>query len=351
MRRLAGAPAVALAVLVLALTVAVPAGGAVPAAVPAATVPRLSPVPGPLHRYAIAGVYVAGVSAGGYLATQLQVAYSGRIAGAAVFAAGPYYCAQDNALQALYGCADTLYPDHLATLEADTTLWSGLGWIDPVGHLAGQHVYVFHGGSDTAVRRPVTDDLVFYYRHFGAAVTYDSGSVAGHGWITPYGPGACTATAPPYLNNCGTDPQGAFLRVLLGAVSPPATGALGGTLIQFGQSTYAVNGYAPGLSMDPAGFAYVPAACAAGRTCRLLVALHGCAQGYGAVGTAFVDDANLNQYADTNAIVVLYPQAAASPVNPNGCWDWWGYLGFTSYPIHGGPQLETVMAMIRALGG
>lgn len=71
----------------------------------------------------------------------------------------------------------------------------------------------------------------------------------------------------------------------------------------------------------------------------------------GAVGTAFVDRANLNQYADTNNTIVLYPQAIATGANPNGCWDWWGYLGATNYPIKGGAQVETIMNMVRRLDG
>lgn len=50
-------------------------------------------------------------------------------------------------------------------------------------------------------------------------------------------------------------------------------------------------------------------------------------------------------------MIVLYPQATPSGVNPNGCWDWWGYLNATNYPIHGGYQVETIMNMISALGG
>jgi poly(3-hydroxybutyrate) depolymerase len=305
----------------------------------------------PLRAYSISGVYVAGVSAGGYMATQLQVAYSSRIRGAAVFAAGPYYCAQNNVTQALYGCLDNTYPDYLSTLEADTSLWASYGWIDPTANLAGQPVYVFHGGSDTTVKKSVNDDLVRYYQYFGASVQYDTSSSAGHAWVTPYGPNGCTVTASPYLNNCGTDPQKAFLRKLFGSVSAANTGTLTGTLSTFDQNGYAVNAYANGLSMDNVGFTYVPQSCASGQSCRLLIALHGCQQGYGAVGTAFVNDANLNQYADTNHMIVLYPQAIATPVNPNGCWDWWGYLGYTNYPIQGGLQIETIMNMVTALGG
>lgn len=317
----------------------------------AATPYTKTPVWGSLGTYNVSRVYVAGVSSGGYMATQLQVAYSARIRGAAIFAAGPYYCAQNNASQALYGCMDNIWPTYLGNLESYTLAWASYGWIDPVGYLSGQPAYVFHGNGDGTVKKSVNDDLVRYYQDFGLSVQYDSGSAAGHGWVTPYGTVSCSATASPYLNNCGSDPQNAFLRKLFGSVNAPNTGPLGGTLIQFSQNTFATNGYAPGLSMGSSGFAYIPASCAAGQSCRLLVALHGCKQGYAAVGTAFVDRANLNQYADTNNMIVLYPQAIASGVNPNGCWDWWGYLGATNYPIKGGAQVETIMNMVRRLDG
>ncbi|MEV1333269.1 PHB depolymerase family esterase [Micromonospora costi] len=332
----------------LGLLLALPPAGAARAAGTLYTVP---PVSGSLNTYHVSAVYVAGVSSGGYMATQLQVAYSGRIRGSAVFAAGPYYCAQNTVSQALYACGDNIYPTYPATLEAYTRTWASYGWIDPVGNLASRPAYVFHGTSDGTVKKSVTDDLVGYHQRFGTSVQYDSGSPAGHAWVTPYGTGACTVTASPFLNNCGTDPQNAFLRKLLGSVQAPNTGPLRGMLIRFNQNTFAVNGWANSISMDTAGFAYVPPSCAAGQSCRLLVALHGCLQGYGRVGTAFVDRANLNQYADTNNLIVLYPQATTSAVNPNGCWDWWGYLGATNYPIKGGAQVETIMNMVRRVDG
>ncbi|HEX5496590.1 MAG TPA: PHB depolymerase family esterase [Mycobacteriales bacterium] len=199
----------------------------------------------------------------------------------------------------------------------------------------------------------MTDDLVRFYRHFGANVRYDSGSAAGHAWVTPLGSSPCPVTASPFLNDCGTDPQRDLLATLFGSVNPPNTGPLTGTLIRFDQDRQAVTGSAAALSLGRDGFAYVPASCAAGRPCRLVVALHGCLQGFDAIGTTFVDEANLDPYADTNDTIVLYPQATATPVNPQGCFDWWGYLGAfdADYPIHGGAQLESIMNMIRALGG
>jgi len=56
--------------------------------------------------------------------------------------------------------------------------------------------------------------------------------------------------------------------------------------------------------------------------------LHGCAQTLADVDDDFVTKTGINEIAEANNIIVLYPQAKKSmitPSNPQGCWDWWGY--------------------------
>ena len=104
------------------------------------------------------------------------------------------------------------------------------------------------------------------------------------------------------------------------------------------------------------GWLYVPAACQNQQPCRLHIAFHGCKQyqsyrffqpGAGMVtfGTTFVKNAAYNQWADSNGIIVLYPQATVRSGNPNGCWDWWGYSG-DDYFSREGKQMRAVKAMI-----
>ena len=56
--------------------------------------------------------------------------------------------------------------------------------------------------------------------------------------------------------------------------------------------------------------------------------------------------------ADTNHLVILYPQAIASviPANPEGCWDWWGYDG-PNFAVKSAPQMVAIMNMVHALSG
>jgi len=146
--------------------------------------------------------YVTGISSGGYMATQLQVAYSSRFSGAAVFSAGPYWCARGNVVVALQACtADTL-PTDMSALYAATAEYEQQGKIDPTVNLRRSRTYFFHGTLDPTVVRSVADDLAAYYRHYGVPLTYRDRTAAGHGWISPLGPVACPDTAAPYINNC-----------------------------------------------------------------------------------------------------------------------------------------------------
>ncbi|HEV7930779.1 MAG TPA: PHB depolymerase family esterase [Actinomadura sp.] len=310
------------------------------------------PTPGSLTRLSINGVYASGVSSGGYMATQLHVAYSSTVRGAGIFAAGPYGCARGDLNTAQLACMNNLYAINLAQLEQTARDRAGQGRIDPVGNLSGDPVWLYHGRGDSTVKEPVNDALAAFYRDFGSGVSYTRTSSAGHSWVSPLGPNPCASSYTPYLNTCGDDPEQAMLGHLFGGVSAPAS-ALNGKLIQFGQNAYAPGGNAAAIGMGADGFAYVPKSCSGGASCRLMVALHGCLQSQGTVGDRFMDKAHLNEYADTNAMVVLYPQATASWSlgNPNGCWNWWGYGGDASYDVKAGKQLQAVMAMVRALGG
>ena len=271
-------------------------------------------------------VFIAGISSGGYMAVQMQVAYSGLFNGAAIYAGGPDYCAQDSLLLALTTCLANVPPVNTASLVAVTQRWSQQGLIDPVSNLKGQPIYLWSGVLDTTVRQPLMDSLRDYYTALGADVfRYDNNFRAEHGWESPYGPLPCGTAASPYVITCsGYDRNGAsytdegyaapydseqvWLTRLLGPLHPKNTGTLQGSIVPFDQNRFTPGANAAAISMDQTGYAFVPQDCAAGRRCALVMALHGCLQSNTSVGMAFIQDAGLNQSADTNRFVVLYPQ-------------------------------------------
>jgi poly(3-hydroxybutyrate) depolymerase len=84
--------------------------------------------------------------------------------------------------------------------------------------------------------------------------------------------------------------------------------------------------------------------------CKLHVAFHGCKQTVALVGDAHIRNAGYNSWADANRILVLYPQAASTWMNPNSCWDWWGYDD-RSYAERSGRQMQAVKRMTERLTG
>ena len=98
-------------------------------------------------------------------------------------------------------------------------------------------------------------------------------------------------------------------------------------------------------------FLYVPVSCAEGASCGVHVAIHGCTQSAEFVGDAFAAGAGYNEWAEANNLLVLYPQVASSkfaPMNPYGCWDWWGYTG-SDYATRDGKQVQVIVGMIETL--
>ena len=312
-----------------------------------------------------ARVAVAGLSSGAYMATQVHVALNARVRGAALVAGGPYGCAQGSLETALGPCmTGQPAPPDVARLAASMRDRSEAGRVDPLDAFAGDRVLVLHGTRDATVSPSLAPLTAALYREAGGdalAVTLDDARPFGHGLPTPEGPAPCDAAASPWLLDCGFDGAALVMATLFGdsvsdagaAAGPPGTPVEStaprpdGTLQAFDQREL-LGGEAP-AGLARTGFVYTPAACASGG-CGALVAFHGCRQDAASVGEAFVRDAGFNRWADVHRVVVVYPQARSSyvPLNPNACWDWWGYGG-TDYDTRDGAQVRFVSALLDRL--
>ena len=54
------------------------------------------------------------------------------------------------------------------------------------------------------------------------------------------------------------------------------------------------------------------------------------------------------EVAELNNVIILFPQvvpSVISPINPIGCWDWWGYTS-KQFATKLGPQMNGVKKMI-----
>ena len=99
-------------------------------------------------------------------------------------------------------------------------------------------------------------------------------------------------------------------------------------------------------------YLFVPPACEDGaERCGLHLVLHGCAQSAEVVGTDFIEQSGYLPWAEANGIVLAFPQVEKSlmaPMNPHGCWDWWGYTG-DDYARRSGKQMAVVADWIGSL--
>jgi poly(3-hydroxybutyrate) depolymerase len=286
---------------------------------------------------------VAGISSGGFMAVQLHVAFSSTFHYAAIYAGGPYYCAQDSLTTAQNTCQYAT-ASSLSASESYLDSQSSAGTIDNKSNLNGQKAYLWSGTSDYTVYPKTMNDLNSEYAHYGVATKYDNTYAAGHGWESLDGEVACGTTASPYMINCSSyDSEKTWLSYFYGTVNARNTGTPTGTLVNFDQTPY--GGGANDL--DTNGYLYVPNTCAGGTQCRLIVALDGCVQTQANIGTKFITEAGINKYADTNNLLVLYPYQVSSstPSNPNGCWDWWGFEG-SNYALKAGVQMAAIKKMV-----
>jgi hypothetical protein len=332
---------------------------------------------------------VSGLSSGAFMSVQLHLAHSSSFMGVGIIAGGPFRCAEsyrgaamlaeDAYVQgAMYICMNPLVPQtspdarRLADWAREA---AAAGEIDAVEHLVDHRVYIFTGSKDEVVYSDVVERTRRFYRLLGVPddrIAYRDDVPAGHSIITdnpedsPLG-----ANEPPYINHGGFMQSHDILRHIYGNLRSPSE-RLEGRLFRFDQTEFF--GGETRASMSPFGYAYVPRAVQEGAPARVHVALHGCKQGYNYVnyvngrpdirnvppyGNRYVTTTGYNNIADSNDIIVLYPQAQgtddADTQNPDGCWDWWGYTSTSAtkpdYYSRRAIQIQAIHGMLSRLGG
>ena len=301
-------------------------------------------------------ITVSGLSSGGFMANQLGYAYSSTFKGVGVFAAGPYNCAAHNNYTACMYNA-TISASQLSTLQTDINNFSTSGAIDNKSNVAGQKIYMFVGNSDTTVGPNPMNAMQTQYTNNGvlaANLSYIKQAGTAHTFPTDFagtGDNACGTAASPYVSNCSYDGAKAVLSMFYGTLNARNDAPAAANYIEFNQAAFTTN-----AGVAPTGWIYVPANCAAGTQCKLHVALHGCQQNYATISDKFIKNTGYTRWADTNNIVVLFPQTrvdstshttagSGSLANSNGCWDWIGWYG-TNFAQKAGTQAAAIKAMV-----
>lgn len=329
---------------------------------------------------------VSGISSGGYMASQFHVAYSAELMGVGIVAGGPYFCAGSDApagasMTPFYPylttatttcmnpcryafwpfvswCESILLPDG-TKLALKANSFAAEGLIDSLSNLADDRVYLFSGGLDKTVVTGVVAQAEAFYRAAGildSAIQFDRIPDAQHGFISDNTDVECAAYAPPYINNCdGYDQAREILEHLYGALNANAA-TLTGRMVEFDQAAFVAEDQFSRSALANSAFAYIPKSCET-LSCRVHVVFHGCRQSAAEFATNrvfFRELAGYNEVADSNQIILLYPQIRSrdelqlSPYNPKGCWDFWGYTGADFYTKKS-VQMSAVRAMVGRL--
>ncbi|GAB6261132.1 poly(3-hydroxybutyrate) depolymerase [Photobacterium sp. CCB-ST2H9] len=313
---------------------------------------------------------ISGLSSGGFMAAQFHIAYSESLMGVGIVAGGPWNCAGNNPFvnplvnatttcmnpcqNALGVCPSTLFPNssylsELAKVTAEN------GRIDDTNNIRDDQVYLFSGRLDETVVTGVVDTAKAFYQKLDVPLSqihYDKSVDAGHAFITnDPADTACDITQSPYINHCNLHQAQRILEHIYGPLKAPAT-SLTGELIAFDQSEFFDTSL---TSMDNTAYVYIPKSCRS-ESCKVHVSVHGCRQGISVIGTTYVTETGYLEVADTNNIIVLFPQVKKSefvPYNPRGCWDFWGYgtMGQPPYNYYtkDAPQMRAIQGMISRL--
>jgi poly(3-hydroxybutyrate) depolymerase len=296
-------------------------------------------------------ITLSGLSSGAYMAGQYHLAFAEQVSGVAMLAGGPVYCAQNSLGLALEHCfnKETSAPD-LVAINQYLSAQQKLGKLAGTNALKGDKVWIFHGNKDSTVHpklAPMLQQQYLQWLNEDNIVLINDQPIA-HTFPTDRSDlGSCTVSEAPYLASCNYDAAGNLLGFLYGTLKPKSA-SVAGKLIPLNQHRLALTA---SETLAEHGYLYVPQSCLSGEPCQLHVSFHGCKQNADAVGDAYISGSGLNNYADSNNIVVLYPQTRASsinPFNPNACWDWWGYTG-ADYANRAGLQMQAVHQLVLAL--
>ncbi len=293
-------------------------------------------------------ITVSGISSGAQMATQLHIAYSDLFSGAALLSGGPYNCAANSLMIAMKRCMTSEEAPAAAADFADgIRVAAEKGLVADPANLADDRVWLFRGTEDSKISGPVHWAAADLYAEFIPAEQIRRvDDIAAEHVFPAQGQGTgCDEIVPPFVGDCDYDGAGELLAFLYPGLAAP------GNVETSGLIEVELPGAGDAELMETA-YLYVPSSCqGAENTCALHLVLHGCAQSAESLGTDFIETSGYLPWAEANSIVLAFPQVEKSmvaPMNPHGCWDWWGYTG-DDYARRSGKQMVVIADWLRSM--
>jgi len=276
------------------------------------------------------------------MATQFHVAFSKSISGVGAFAGSPYL--RDSAPS-----DEAIYQETLGLADA--------GRIDPVENMRADQVYIFHGTLDSIVPLEMASRIKNFYSRFMDEdhIELKDDIEAEHGFPSANDGGVCSHLVPPnYVNFCNYNGAAQLLKKVLGPINEDVN-TEEYDLRDYDQNEFVSDGDANANGMDAQGYIFVPSSCENGaNNCHLHVHFHGCTQERGNIGDGYIRQSGLLPLAEANNIVMVFPQVKHNwqQGNPNGCWNFWGYLGDglnMQYATKEGYQMTAVARLVERI--
>ena len=313
-------------------------------------------------------VTLSGQSAGASIALQHLFSFSSQTSGAAVLAGSPYGCGVQtlHGITCYYGGLD----DNTSIRYVERRHKQNL--IDDPVHLKNTKIVLFSGKRDFVVLPNVMKAVERQLNHFvdpSNIISFYNTS-ASHVWPTDKGLcpcGACIwqnasgwARRPCCnVNNCELDFSGKMLMHLYSKEVKPRTRAITRNIRWVDQWRYlpAIAGNGTGSTMLRWAPVYVPKGCQHDvDKCHVHVNYHGCTNKPKSSSMAswwerllWVHNIGLNEYAEANDLVIVYPQAAGSDDVGEGCFNWASYEDDPLFDTRLGVQLNTVVDLLNDL--
>lgn len=311
---------------------------------------------------------VSGLSSGAFMTSQLYVTHSDIMVGAGIVAGGPYLCAKsyetspgwENASVTCMSPKTSFTGPNTKALVEKAREYAAAKQIDPLENLQDDRIYIYTGKNDKTVTTQVVDETNNFFLQVGvpaSSIQYARDTEdAGHAFITLDKGNKCDVNDTPYISDCDDHQAMDIIQQIYPDARAPAEEA-SGKVIAFDQKEFIGDDQFAMSSMSDTGHIYVPKACEEGtEICRVHVAIHGCGQSDASFAedkvedTHYYTDTGYNSVADSNNLIILYPQVDRSDANPRGCWDFWGYTDENFYS-QDGVQIKALYHMIQRLAG
>lgn len=300
-------------------------------------------------------ISVSGFQSGASLATALHVSHSSLFGGVGLVAGSPYYCAQGEHGKMLTSCSFLPETFSLRTAIKKAEFNAEYGLVDPLLNLTDSRVYIYAGRFDPIISPQNGHNVEDFYNVFvrdRSLIKTVYHEASSHAFITDSYGNHCLKLAPPFINNCGYDQAGDILRHTTGLKLRERGYPSPLNIYTFNQSEFGAE------SLADKGFMYVPKSCQRGSSCAVHVALHGCLMSYSSplARKQFVEHSGYNAWAESNDIIILYPQASSTRIvggNIFGCWDFYGYTNPVgddgAYVTKEGEQIKAIYEMVQRL--